>query len=381
MYYQFAEAKIMKFGGIIQRWFEKNRRELPWRRTSDPYNIWISEVILQQTRVDQGLDYYKRFIETFPDVGALARAGEDEVLKIWQGLGYYSRARNLHRAARDIVELRKGQFPRTYNDLLKLKGVGPYTAAAIASICFGEARAVVDGNVSRVIARLYGVDDPINRPAGVKQIALLAQELMEEKMEEEMEEEMEKLSLAVHEPSGTSDPGNHNQAMMEFGALQCIPVSPHCEECPLAHHCNAKLTGRVEQLPVKIPGKRPVDRWFYFYIMTSNGEAILEKRGDTDIWRSLYQFPMVECKAPRTEQEMVEEMKGIYNGRHVSIRGFSDPIRHQLSHRTIHARFIHAEVSPLYSDLPSGWIVIPIDQIDKYPVPRLIHRYLESVKI
>ncbi|MCD4710125.1 MAG: A/G-specific adenine glycosylase [Bacteroidales bacterium] len=363
----------MKFGETIRRWFEKNRRELPWRQTSDPYNIWISEVMLQQTRVGQGIGYYKRFIDAFPDVHSLALAGENEVLKIWQGLGYYSRARNLHRAARDIVELKEGQFPRTYNNLLELKGVGPYTAAAIASICFGEAKAVVDGNVSRVIARLYGVDEPINRPAGGKQIALLAQELMEEGTDEH--------PCTVHEPSGTFDPGNHNQAMMEFGALQCVPVSPHCEECPLAHHCNAMLTDRVEHLPVKIPGKRPVDRWFYFYIITSNGETILEKRGDTDIWQSLYQFPMVECKAPLTEQEMMEEMKGIFKDRHVCFQSFSGPIRHQLTHRTIHARFIHVEVSPLNSGLPLEWIIVPIDQIDKYPVPRLIHRYLESVKI
>lgn len=363
----------MKFGETIRRWFKKNRRELPWRLTSDPYNIWISEVILQQTRVDQGLAYYKRFIDAFPDVDSLAHAGENEVLKIWQGLGYYSRARNLHQTARDIMELREGQFPRTYDDMLELKGIGPYTAAAIASICFGEAKAVVDGNVSRVIARLYGVDEPINRPAGVKQIALLAQELMEVGMNEH--------AYTVHEPSGTFDPGNHNQAMMEFGALQCLPVSPHCEECPLACHCNARLTGRVEQLPVKIPGKRPVDRWFNFYIITSDGETILEKRGDTDIWRSLYQFPMFESKAPRTEQEMLEEMQRIFNDRHVCFKGFSDPIRHQLTHRTIHARFIHLEVSPLNSNLPLEWIIVPIDQIDQYPVPRLIHRYLESVRI
>lgn len=357
---------------IIRRWYEKNNRELPWRLTRDPYSIWISEVILQQTRVDQGLDYYKRFIETFPDVGSLALAGEDQVLKIWQGLGYYSRARNLHRAAKYILEHLGGQFPGTYNELLELRGVGPYTAAAIASICFGEARAVVDGNVSRVIARLYGVEEPVNRPEGMKQVSRLAQELMEE--------EAEGPYRAVHEPAGLTDPGRHNQAMMEFGTLQCIPVSPRCEACPLAHMCNANRTGRVEELPLKVRGKRPVDRWFNFYIITSNGETILEKRDETDIWGSLYQFPMIESKGPRSREEAVKEIAPLLKERKITLQHFSEPVRHQLTHRTIHARFIHLEVSPLQPGLPPGWIVVPGDQVDRYPVPRLIHRYLESVK-
>jgi len=361
---------------IIRGWYKKNSRQLPWRQTRDPYSIWISEVILQQTRVDQGLDYYKRFIETFPDMGFLARAEEDQVLKIWQGLGYYSRARNLHHTAKYISEHRGGQFPDTYNELLKLRGVGPYTAAAIASICFGEARAVVDGNVARVIARLYGVEEPVNRPDGMKRISRLAQELMEEGTEEGAD----KHYSSLHEPAGSTSPGRHNQAMMEFGALQCVPVAPRCEECPLARLCNAYQTGRVEVLPLKVRGKRPVDRWFYFYIITSNGETILEKRDDTDIWGSLYQFPMVESNGPRSEEEAVEEIAPMLKERKITLQHLSGPIRHQLTHRTIHARFIHMEVSSLQPGLQPGWIVVPRDQIERYPVPRLIHRYLESVK-
>ncbi|MCJ7715495.1 MAG: A/G-specific adenine glycosylase, partial [Anaerolineales bacterium] len=228
----------MKNGGIIRGWYEKNKRDLPWRRTRDPYKIWMSEVILQQTRVNQGTKYYLRFIKSFPDVTALARADEDEVLKLWQGLGYYSRARNLHQAAKSVVEQMKGEIPGSYADLLKLKGVGGYTASAIASICFREPRAVVDGNVSRVIARLYGMDEPINSTRGGKLINSLAHDLLDR-----------------------NDPGTHNQAMMEFGALQCVPVSPDCEKCPLMNYCEAWATGRVNLLPVKIPKLKPVERW------------------------------------------------------------------------------------------------------------------------
>jgi len=379
---------------IIRAWYEKNKRELPWRRTRDPYCIWISEVILQQTRVDQGIDYYKRFIETFPDVGSLARAGEDQVLKIWQGLGYYSRARNLHHTAKYIAERRGGEFPDTYNGLLELRGVGPYTAAAIASICFGEARAVVDGNVARVIARVFGVEEPVNRPEGMRQVSRLAQEVLEGGTDAPdrvlhkaagstgpgRHEPSGSTGPGRHEPSGTTGPGRHNQAMMEFGALQCVPVAPRCEECPLSRLCHANLTGRVEELPLKVRGKKPVDRWFYFYIITSGGATILEKRDDTGIWASLYQFPLVESDGPRSEEEAVEEIAHLLKERKITLRHFSGPLRHQLTHRTIHARFIHMEVSSLHGGLRPGWIVVPRGQIERYPVPRLIHRYLESVK-
>lgn len=385
MNYQIEAAKIMKIGGILGEWFEKSKRELPWRTTGDPYKVWISEVILQQTRVDQGLSYYNRFIAAFPDVKALAAAREEEVLKIWQGLGYYSRARNLHQAARDIEGGQGGTFPDNYNDLLKLKGVGPYTAAAIASICFGEAKAVVDGNVSRVIARLFGVEEPINRPAGERQIALLAQEVMDEEIRDAQND-------------SPFDPGTHNQAVMEFGALHCTPTSPLCKECPLSSVCMAHLSGKVEQLPLKIKGKKPVAQWFYFYIIKDQKEVILTKRENKGIWASLYQFPLAECSAPHSEEDMMgslwkrtmhqpekEKIPLMVNEESfdpgITFTGISAPILHQLTHRTIHARFIHVELKNLDASLPEGWIRIKLDQVDQYPVPRLIHRYLESVKI
>lgn len=351
----------MKIDGKILRWYEKNRRELPWRATRDPYHVWLSEVILQQTRVSQGLDYYYRFLAAFPDVTALAAASEDEVLKLWQGLGYYSRARNLHQAAREIVNGRGGKLPETYAGWLKVKGVGAYTASAIASICFGEPRAVVDGNVSRVIARLYGVESPVNSSEGAKEIAALADDLLD-----------------------AHDPGTHNQAMMEFGALQCVPRGPDCHPCPVNDHCNAHLSGRVELLPVKRPKKKPVDRYLYYYIMVHGQETMLTRREEADIWQSLYQFPAVDSEEPIGEEELLscrirKLLKGVPPEK-IKIRKISATIRHQLTHRTIHARFIHLDPGRWPKPLPEGWIPILTKNLDDFPVPRLINRYMEVVK-
>ena len=379
----------MKIGGKILEWYEKNKRDLPWRRTANPYLIWISEVILQQTRVSQGLDYYNRFIERFPDVRSLAAAGEDELLKLWQGLGYYSRARNLHKAARYVVEQLGGRIPDSYEGLLKLKGVGTYTASAISSICFGEPRAVVDGNVSRVIARISGLKKPVNSPAGSRAIASMAEKLMGEEL------------------ASGADPGTHNQSMMEFGALHCLPVSPECGNCPLSNMCSACRNGMVDRIPVRIARPEPVERWIYYYIFHYNGEVLITKRGDNDIWRSLYQFPAVESHFRRSDREvtgsMMKELWGNRDHFHeeisdqmeasepgvaapdnmlpqLKIRMISESIRHRLTHRTIHARFIHAELQSRKDPLPSGWIRIPFDHLEKYPVPRLIQRYMEVVK-
>jgi A/G-specific adenine glycosylase len=370
----------MKFSGIIRQWYEKNKRELPWRSTRDPYRIWLSEVILQQTRVAQGIDYYNRFVEALPDVASLAHASEDEVMKLWQGLGYYSRARHLHQASKYVVEQLDGHIPRTYEGLMGLKGVGSYTASAIASICFGEPRAVVDGNVSRVLARVFGLEEAINSGAGSRAVATLAREMLEEEVRRGV------------------DPGTHNQAMMEFGAMQCVPVSPECHTCPLAGHCNAHATGRVEMLPVKIPKRKPVDRYMYFYQFLCNGETILTRRGEDDIWKSLYLFPVVEPERSLGEGEIVQwlrtkvlpgrmdqgtdgiagrvaERSGPYN---VTIQSISAPITHPLTHRTIRARFIRVRLDAWPDPLPGGWIRIPVESVDSYPVPRLIHRFLQE---
>jgi A/G-specific adenine glycosylase len=398
----------MKINGKIRGWYEKNKRDLPWRHTRDPYRIWVSEVILQQTRVSQGLDYYNRFIESFPDVGSLAGAGEDAVLKQWQGLGYYSRARNLHHTAREIAERHSGRFPGTYDGLLELKGVGACTAAAIASICYGEARAVVDGNVSRVIARLSGLKEAVNSSAGIRAVESLAGELLEE------------------ETAAGGDPGTHNQSMMEFGALRCLPASPLCTGCPLSGLCKASLEGEVETIPVKIPGRKPVERRIYFYIPVYHGDTWIIRRDEKDIWRSLYQFPAFESGAALSEEEITGRIwTGLWagkkrqpggdgghpedatpvggrpeadtpgeDGRHqeaatpgekggaprMTVLRISKPIRHQLTHQMILARFIHAELGTLPDSLPPGWIRVPLDRLDEYPFPRLIHRYMESVK-
>jgi len=347
----------MNFGLIIRAWYEKNLRELPMRRTRDPYKIWVSEIIMQQTRINQGVPYYLRFIEAFPTVADLAAAPEDSVLKLWQGLGYYSRARNLQGSARYIMEHLGGEIPGDYQGLLQLKGVGRYTAAAIASICYDEPKAAVDGNVSRVIARLYGVEDAVNSTTGARQIEALAQEMLDRK-----------------------DPGTHNQAMIDFGAMLCVPSSPKCPGCPCADGCNANLSGRVDLIPVKIPKQRPVSRWFYYYMMVFQGKTILTKRGEKDIWRSLYQFPVLESETPLPEKELVSTHVPAPVMSRLQKVSLSGTIIHPLTHRTIHAQFIHLEMSSLPDVLPAGWILISLQDLDQYPVPRLIHRYLESLK-
>jgi len=347
----------MNFGLIIRGWYKKNLRELPMRRTRDPYKIWVSEIIMQQTRMNQGIPYYLRFIEAFPAVADLAAAPEDSVLKLWQGLGYYSRARNLQESARYIMEHLDGKIPGDFEGLLKLKGVGRYTAAAIASICYDEPCAAVDGNVSRVIARLYGVDDPVNSTGGARQIQALAQEMLDH-----------------------GDPGTHNQAMIDFGAMQCVPSSPPCPSCPLAAGCHANLTGRVDLIPAKIPKQRPKKRWFYFYLILYKGNIILTKRGEKDIWRSLYQFPVLEPESPLPEKELLDAGIPAQLASRLQKVSLSGPVTHQLTHQSIHARFIHLEMSSLPDNLPADWIQVPLQEVDQYPVPRLIHRYLESVK-
>lgn len=348
---------------IIHGWYEKNLRDLPMRQTRDPYRTWVAEVILQQTRMDQGLPYLINFLAAFPDLRALASAREAEVLRLWQGLGYYSRARNLHASAKHIVEQLGGNMPGSYQELLKLKGVGKYTAAAIASWCYGEPVAAVDGNVARVIARLYAIEKPVNAAAGEKEVQKLASELLDH-----------------------SDPGSHNQAMIDFGAMQCIPVSPSCGLCPLAELCEAKRQGRVDQIPVKLKNKKAVDRWFYYYMIRAGRLTILVQRGEKDIWEGLHELPMIESEGPRSEEEIIKEMlplilqdsEAAYAAGPGLIGELSAPIRHQLSHQTIHARFLQVELDHLPHPLPEKWLPVALEKLDAYAMPRLIHRYLEQ---
>jgi A/G-specific adenine glycosylase len=278
-----TEAAVVAFAPLLERWYDRHRRDLPWRHTTDPYRIWLSEVILQQTRVAQGMPYYLRFVDTYPTVVALARADERELLRLWQGLGYYSRARNLHQTAKLIADELGGQFPVTYAALLKLKGIGTYTAAAVASFAFGERVPVVDGNVYRVLARAFGITDDITTTTARKTFAALAARLI----------------------AHATDPATYNQAIMEFGAIQCTPTSPDCLLCPLQQSCVAYLTGRQQQLPVKKKKVAVRERYFtYFVFRQGDGNATrfaLRERTGRDIWQNLYEFYGLETDEPAPE--------------------------------------------------------------------------------
>ena len=346
----------MKISEIILEWYKKNKRMLPWRETKDPYMIWLSEIILQQTRVNQGMDYYLRFVARFPDVHQLAAADEQEVMKLWQGLGYYSRARNLLAAARQVENEFGGKFPSGYSELLKLKGVGPYTAAAVASIAYNESVAVVDGNVSRVLARLYAVHNPVNVPAGEKQISALAGELL-----------------------NRGNPGDHNQAVMEFGALQCVPVAPDCLACPVQQFCEAYGNDLVTALPVKEKKTRIRNRFFTYLIIKEGEHTYINRRTGNDIWRELYEFPLIEHDTAPGEKEILHAASRLtgLGGSRLTISRLSDPVQHQLTHRRIIARFLHVETGKDLLQAPDHWKRVRFSEVGDHPLPRLIDRYLE----
>ena len=315
------------FALILLDWFRENGRDLPWRQTRDPYAIWLSEIILQQTQVKQGWDYWQRFIHRWPTVNDLAVATEDEVLREWQGLGYYSRARNLHAAARQIVA--RGGFPNTIEGLRALKGVGDYTAAAIGSIAFGLPAAVVDGNVYRALSRYYGIATPVNTTEGKREITALAQSLLP-----------------------TSHPSDFNQAIMDFGAIQCTPQSPCCDRCPLMDTCSALREGRVGELPVKLRKLKVQERRLTYVYIRCNGQTAIHRRPAGDIWQGLYE-PWLTEKVPHDALLLRRDIK------------------HVLTHRILYADFYLWEVSE-YPPLPEGYFWIPEADIDNYAVPRLV---------
>lgn len=340
---------------LLFTWYDKHKRELPWRSTRVPYYIWISEVILQQTRVAQGHDYFVRFIERFPTVEALAAAPEDEVMRMWQGLGYYSRARNLHAAAKQIVDM--GGFPKTYNAIRQLKGVGDYTAAAIASFAFDEPKAAVDGNVCRVWSRVFGIETPIDSVQGKRMITEIAQTLLP-----------------------VAQAAKYNQAVMEFGALQCTPHSPNCAECPLANKCVAFAKQMVGVLPAKSHKTKVVPRYLnYLYIHTSDG-LLLHKRTGSDIWQNMYELPLIETDEAKDADalflhpEFQTWLKGIPS---YVYKGASGVIKHILSHRVLYTVFYELEVQETQS-CPTGFIMVPFTELNHYALPRLIERYLEE---
>jgi len=338
-------------------WYQVHKRDLPWRNISDPYQIWISEIILQQTRVNQGLDYYLRFVERFPNVEMLAAAEEDEVLKYWQGLGYYSRARNLHQAARQIIQDFGGVFPKTYPEVLRLKGVGTYTAAAICSFAYNLPYAVVDGNVYRVLSRLFAIETPIDSHSGKKEFDSLAQQLIE-----------------------NSAPSLHNQALMEFGALQCVPVSPDCSVCPLRVFCKAYELKMVERLPVKSKKTPTKQRFFNYLVINFNQYIFLQKRTADDIWKNLYEFPLIETDHLLTEAELFENdfFQKLFQGiKEISILQISKPVHHLLTHRRITAQFITLQIAKK-SEALKQFIEIPNTEIDDFAVSRLMELYLKN---
>ena len=283
----------------VEEFFNQNKRDLPWRKkTPVAYEVWLSEIILQQTRVTQGTPYYKKLLATYPTIKALAEAPEDELLALWTGLGYYSRARNLQKGAAQIMAEFDGQLPSTSEDLLSIKGIGPYTAAAIASICFGERKGVVDGNVYRVLSRYFGIHSPINQGSGPKEFQELADELVQQAI----------------------NPGNYNQGIMEFGALHCTPKKPHCETCRLASFCNAHQHQCIDELPVKIRKNKRAKETIHFAVVERGGKWAMYKRDTSSIWGGLYEFPRLES-APK---------KGML---------MQDPIKHRLSHKDLHCHF------------------------------------------
>lgn len=335
-------------------WYLHNGRFLPWRETKDPYQIWLSEIILQQTRVVQGLPYYMAFIKEYPTVYDLARASEEKVLKLWQGLGYYSRARNLHFTAKYVVDQLGGTFPNTYEDLLKLKGIGDYTASAIASICFDRPEAVVDGNVYRVLSRVFGIDTPINSTQGIKQFKKLAQLLID-----------------------AAQPGTYNQAIMEFGARFCVPQNPVCEACIFSEKCEALKMKKVDSLPVKI-NKTKIQKHYFNYIVpiSSDKKTYLEQRTGKGIWQNLYQFPLVESASELDVLGLINisEYKTLSDTLKISslVLYNSKTILHKLSHKHLYTRFWVADVSSLEEN------GIPLAKIHSYPVPILIGNFISE---
>ena len=345
-----------KFSEILEKWYGENGRDLPWRATSNPYNIWISEIILQQTRVAQGYDYYCRFVNRFPDVFALAEASEDEVMSYWQGLGYYSRARNLHAAAKTVASL--GAFPTDYKGIRALKGVGDYTAAAIASFAFGLPCAVVDGNVYRVLSRWMGIADPIDTAAGKKLFAALADELLDK-----------------------AHPALYNQAIMDFGALQCTPASPDCNRCPLADSCVALQQQTIDSLPVKQHKTKTRDRFFIYLYVHAGTSSYIRKRPEGDIWCNLYELPLIETDTELKEEELFAspQFLTLFEGQSIqSVRLHKKKTKHVLSHQVIWTDFY--EVTLADDDaLLKGYQRVRVDDLDKFPVSRLLSRFFSLI--
>ena len=342
-----------EFARLLIEWYHEHKRDLPWRNTNDPYLIWISEIILQQTRVAQGYAYYQRFIERFPNLESLAASEENEVLKYWQGLGYYSRARNLHQAAISV----NGVFPVKYEDILKLKGVGIYTAAAICSFAYNQPHAVVDGNVYRVLSRFFGINEPIDSGKGKKIFASLAHDLLDK-----------------------VQPALYNQAIMDFGALQCTPLSPDCTVCPFKNRCFAFNHNMVSSLPIKQNKTKTSERFFYYLLIRDNGNIYLNKRTENDIWKNLYELPLIESNTALAVDDFIrkQEFASIFKEDSVVNVRLLNKTKHVLSHRIIYADFYELEAQDIKMDFLSKYTRLNMADLELYPVSRLMHNFFEN---
>lgn len=347
----------MEFSKTLIKWYRQHKRELPWRHETDPYKIWLSEIILQQTQVVQGQSYYLKFIETFPTVNDLAAASEDKVLKLWQGLGYYSRARNLHAAAQYIVSAHHGKFPNTFEAIKQLKGVGPYTAAAIASIAFQLPHAVVDGNVYRVLSRIFGVETPIDSTQGKKEFQALADSLL-----------------------NTSIPDIHNQALMEFGALHCRPVNPACDACVFNTSCFALKTRKVTHLPVKEKKIKSRERYLnYFVILDKNACVAVNRRNEKDIWQGLYEFNLIETPESTSLEGLLKlEVAQTLLGQSFRLAFSSEEYKHILSHQNLKAKFHVCQLNVSFARKKAS---IPLKNLHSLAFPRLIEKFLKDCKL
>ncbi len=337
-------------------WYAHYGRRLPWRETRDPYRIWVSEIILQQTRIAQGTDYYLRFVERFPDIVSLAAASEDQVLKQWQGLGYYSRARNLHRAAQRLTEQFDGQFPRSYHQIRSLPGIGDYTAAAICSIAYRMPYAVLDGNVYRVLSRYFDLDTPIDTTAGKKLFTRLADEQLDR-----------------------DRPGDYNQALMDFGALQCTPSLPDCPRCPLLPHCRAQAADTVALRPAKSKHSEPSPRYLHYFHIVSPEGTWVRRRTEDDIWRGLYEFPRIETPDDLPAEQMLFDVRYealIRSAATAEVLETLPPVKHLLSHRVLHIRFYRVSIpTPGFS--LEGYAPATEEDLSHLAFPRPLAAYLE----
>jgi len=348
---------MLKISKSIISWYKQNKRALPWRETHDPYHIWISEIILQQTRVNQGINYYYKFIEQFPDIYSLANAPVEKVLKTWQGLGYYSRARNMHYTANDIIKNYEGRFPENYQKLLKLKGIGEYTAAAIASIAFNIDEPALDGNVYRVLSRLFGIAESSEKAKGKKIFKQKAAKLLK-----------------------NQPPGIFNQAFMEFGALQCLPGRPYCNHCILKNTCFAFQHNMVSELPVKKQKINQSHRYLNYLEIRYKNKIFIEQRKQNDIWKLLFQLPLIETKSPVSLEHLIKNplWEKLFNNTETEIQKKSNERIHHLSHQKLFTTFYQIKINRPNSFLSKNYLQINTQDIEKYSIPKLIENYLKK---